>query len=151
MLSSYLVPMKVPVFPLFLFLVTAILLPSDADEPALSPLERREREEFAKTEGDDVKTRETLDWAEKYWDTELNRIYRAITGRLKGNALDSMKTAQRKWIDFRDAEYLRLDALQEGVRGTMWNNPFRYAKMRITRERTLALERTLGIMDDSGY
>ena len=126
----------------------AILSCSLMAQEELSPLETKEKAAFAKAEGNDVKERETTVWAEKFWDDELNKIYKSLTAGLKGKALESLKKSQRQWIVFRDAEFERLDSYQEGMSGSMWNNIFRYAKVRVTKTRTLELEKMLGLLEN---
>ena len=54
------------------------------------------------------------------WDKELNRVYRLLLNRLDAEGQASLKTAQRAWIVYRDAEYKTIDRIISTKIGTMY-------------------------------
>lgn len=46
----------------------------------------------------------TIDAGTKKWDAELNKQYKALMARLAPEGQAALKTAQRAWIKYRDAE-----------------------------------------------
>ena len=57
----------------------------------------------------DVVTRNYADY-EKFLDTELNRSYSALTGKLSSSGRQQLVQSQKKWLAFRDAEFAFIDA-----------------------------------------
>jgi uncharacterized protein YecT (DUF1311 family) len=58
--------------------------------------------------------------AETAWDSALNQTYGALTAKLKGPALESLKVTQRAWVVHRDAEIRLQESLVDQLDGTMW-------------------------------
>lgn len=54
------------------------------------------------------------------WDTELNRNYSKLMSVLDDAEQDAVRTAQRKWIEFRDAELKAIGLLSRRP-GTIWS------------------------------
>ncbi|MDX1440369.1 MAG: lysozyme inhibitor LprI family protein [Rubricoccaceae bacterium] len=75
------------------------------------------------------------------WDAELNRVYQQLLTELShdDDATASLRSAQRAWIGFRDAE-LAFSAHLYGTRdGTMWQVVAAGARVDIVRQRALDL------------
>lgn len=77
--------------------------------------------------------------ARDQWDKELNRVYQALLASLPKDKRALVVDAQRKWIQFREAE---LKALGQGIYhrdGTIYQVIFANRAMEVTRERALKL------------
>lgn len=78
------------------------------------------------------------------WDAELNKWYGALKCNVSPAKADSLKTAQRAWLTFRDAELKAIGGIYGGLQGTMYRPLSAYASMNVTRQRTLILLDYLG-------
>lgn len=89
-----------------------------------------------------------LDAAYLEWDTELNRVYQQLLIELEGDqeAIDVLRTTQRAWIDFREAEFAFLNNLYGGLSGTMWRMIHVGQTVDFVRSRTNALSEFLWAM-----
>ncbi len=78
--------------------------------------------------------------AEKDWDTELNRVYKALQGKLKPAGQDALKQAQKAWIVQRDREFELINALHAQLDGTMWIAVMAEKRADVVKTRALALQ-----------
>ena len=78
--------------------------------------------------------------AEEAWDTELNRLYKALLGVMNKEDQDRFRTAQRAWIAFRDAEYAFSGQMYYGLQGTMYHVVAASREMEMVRTRVLEFQ-----------
>jgi uncharacterized protein YecT (DUF1311 family) len=77
--------------------------------------------------------------SEKQWDAELNRVYKALRSKLNAKAKQQLKTAQRQWLKYRDAEMETIKAIYLSMDGTMWMVVATGARAEIVKKRALIL------------
>ncbi|EAR09142.1 hypothetical protein MED297_17408 [Reinekea sp. MED297] len=80
------------------------------------------------------------------WDDELNRIYRELRLQLGEGARDSLLIAQRKWIEYKEAEIQNINAIYGSLDGTMYIPMRANAILTITKSRTLELKSYLALV-----
>lgn len=78
--------------------------------------------------------------AEKDWDTELNRVYKALQSKLKPAWQDALKQAQKAWIVQRDKEFELINAIHAQLDGTMWIAVMAEKRADVVKTRALALQ-----------
>jgi uncharacterized protein YecT (DUF1311 family) len=107
--------------------------------PELDPLDRT----FAECFFGEANTSEQVDCAYRAgeaWDARLNRGYDRLGAQLSAQARVALRDAQRRWIEFRDAEFTALDAIYRTKSGTMYH-PLRVkARYEFVRARAVELE-----------
>jgi hypothetical protein len=69
------------------------------------------------------------------WDNELNRVYRVLLNKLSEEKQKQLRNSQRKWIEFRDAEFKLLQDIDENA---MYPQQ-KAREMKYVRQRTLEL------------
>lgn len=69
------------------------------------------------------------------WDKELNRAYKALMSNLSTEKQNQLRTSQRKWIEFRDAEFALLRDIDKTA---MYPQP-KTREMKYVRQRALEL------------
>ncbi|NCT17243.1 MAG: DUF1311 domain-containing protein [Flavobacteriia bacterium] len=69
------------------------------------------------------------------WDNELNRVYRELLNKLSEEKQKQLRNSQRKWIEFRDAEFKLLQDIDENA---MYPQQ-KAREMKYVRQRTLEL------------
>jgi uncharacterized protein YecT (DUF1311 family) len=74
------------------------------------------------------------------WDDEMNQDYRRLADRLAPKSQTLLRDAQRRWIQYRDADDLLIDAVYELTKGTMYAPMQAYSHLRLVRERSLVLK-----------
>lgn len=78
--------------------------------------------------------------AYELWDKELNKIYNQLRRELTSKESKALKTAQRKWLKYRDAEFKLIDHIYSYEKGTM-NIPFNaHARLKVVKKRVLELK-----------
>lgn len=87
--------------------------------------------------------------AEKEWDDELNRVYKALQAGLKPEAQDALKQAQRAWMAQRDKEFGLITAINGQMEGTMWLPVMAAKRVEVVKARALALQSYLDLLKDS--
>lgn len=87
--------------------------------------------------------------AEKEWDDELNRVYKALQSELKPDAQDALKQAQRAWMTERDQEFELITAIHGQMEGTMWIPVMAAKRADVVKARALALQDYLDLLKDS--
>ncbi|QQZ28152.1 DUF1311 domain-containing protein [Thiothrix subterranea] len=86
--------------------------------------------------------------AEKEWDTELNRVYKALQSELKPAAQDALKQAQRAWMAQRDKEFELINAIHQQMDGTMWIAVMAGKRADVVKTRALALQDYLDLLTE---
>lgn len=86
--------------------------------------------------------------ANKLWDAELNRCYGALKKKLPAAAFAELQAAQRKWIEYRDAQLKFIRVFYGGFEGTMYIPMANSAAMEITRKRALELYEALQMLEE---
>jgi uncharacterized protein YecT (DUF1311 family) len=81
-----------------------------------------------------------LDDAYQRWDNELNIVYQRLRGHLHAEGKSVLKTSQRAWIAYRDAEFQTIDAIYGSLQGSMWSLTRMSAKVEFVKARTLELQ-----------
>ena len=125
-------------------LFLAFPLHAQTDAPDQHPIEAElsrcmETAEGMSTHG----MRQCLGNATEAWDKELNRIWGELMRELPAPAKDSLRTAQRKWIAFRDAEHEALALAYGAMPGTMYLVMHADAVSSLTRDRVRELDALL--------
>ena len=70
----------------------------------------------------------------------MNQDYRRLADRLGLKTQASLRDAQRRWLQYRDADQLLIDAVYERTKGTMFAPMQAYSHLRLVRERSLILK-----------
>jgi uncharacterized protein YecT (DUF1311 family) len=83
---------------------------------------------------------ECTNQAKQRWDDEMNQDYRRLADRFPPKAQASLRDAQRRWLQYRDADQLLIDAVYELTKGTMYAPMQAYSHLRLVRERSLTLK-----------
>jgi len=78
--------------------------------------------------------------ARQRWGDEMNRDYRRLAGRLPPKTRASLRDTQRRWLQYRNADQLLIDAVYELTKGTMYAPMQAYSHLRLVRERSLVLK-----------
>jgi uncharacterized protein YecT (DUF1311 family) len=78
--------------------------------------------------------------ASQRWDDEMNQDYRRLADHLGLGTQASLRDAQRRWLQYRDADQLLIDAVYELTKGTMFAPMQAYSHLRLVRERSLMLK-----------
>jgi uncharacterized protein YecT (DUF1311 family) len=73
------------------------------------------------------------------WDAEMNKVYGALK-QASPKAAASLKTAQRAWLCFRDAQSNAIAGVYGGMQGTMYGLMAATDRMDVVRQRTLILK-----------
>lgn len=73
------------------------------------------------------------------WDAELNEVYRNLRHALDTQGRAALRDAQRRWLDYRDAEFKLLQQLYSRLEGSMWPLIIEVTQVEIVRQRTLEL------------
>ena len=113
--------------------------------PTLDPLDR----EFAECFFGDATTSVQVECAYRAgeaWDARLNSNYTRLRTELPDADRDVLRGAQRRWIEFRDAEFEALDAIHRTKQGTMYYPLRVQARYEVVRARAMELDvyRSLG-------
>jgi uncharacterized protein YecT (DUF1311 family) len=80
------------------------------------------------------------------WDTELNRVYKALAAKLPEAGKTAMRTAQLAWLKFRDEELKLLDAFYDPLDGSMYRLMKAADRVDLIRKRVLELASYLDVL-----
>jgi uncharacterized protein YecT (DUF1311 family) len=80
------------------------------------------------------------DRARQRWNSELNRDYQRLADRLAPKTKTLLEDAQRRWLQYLEADRLLIDAVYELTKGTMYAPMQAYSHLRPIRERSLVLK-----------
>jgi uncharacterized protein YecT (DUF1311 family) len=83
---------------------------------------------------------ECTDEARNRWDDEMNQDYRRLVDHLSAKTQTTLRDAQRRWLQYRDADDRLIDAVYELTNGTMYAPMQAYSHLRLVRERSLVLK-----------
>jgi uncharacterized protein YecT (DUF1311 family) len=83
---------------------------------------------------------ECTDDARNRWDDEMNQDYRRLADHLLPKTQTTLRDAQRRWLQYRDADDRLVDAVYELTKGTMHVPMQAYSHLRLVRERSLVLK-----------
>lgn len=89
---------------------------------------------------------ECIETARKTWDTRMNRAYTQLMKVLPPAAAASLRTAQRDWLVYRDAESKAQLDFYETRHGTMYVPMQANASMALIRDRAQRLEGDLDVL-----
>lgn len=81
-----------------------------------------------------------LDDALDAWDKELNRVYKDVMQHLDEKNKELLKSAQRKWLEFRDQEFAFSNQFYDR-QGKGWAYDRIYRQMELTRTRVFELRK----------
>jgi uncharacterized protein YecT (DUF1311 family) len=73
------------------------------------------------------------------WDKELNGVYRELLDSLDADQKEALKTAQRQWLAFRDADDAFLTSLQGATSGSLLRVSANEAMANIVKARVMQL------------
>lgn len=93
---------------------------------------------------------QALDRGAELWDAELNRVYKELMKAYGDNTKlkAELKTAQRAWMQFRDAEYKHLSEMYQLKDGTMYRIYQASDCMDMVKARALELKSRLDVFND---
>ena len=77
--------------------------------------------------------------ATEEWDAELNKTYQLLMETLGTVQQEELRTTQRQWISYRDAEYKFSDGLYYRQEGTMWKIVAVQRRKEVVKQRALEL------------
>jgi len=118
-----------------IYAALSVVADDEADE--IHPLDKEYNAELAKSRTNE---KNIIRRFEPKWDAELNRLYKEMLAGLNPQAAAALKTSQREWIKYRDAQFKMIGALfNEGVAPSMYIGFSMYARMNVTRQRVLDL------------
>lgn len=108
---------------LILLCLAAFILPAasfagTADDDKLHPIDAWFEKQINTTGGSTQAMIAVTDEGAKKWDAELNKQYKLLMARLDKSGQNSLKTAQRAWLKFRDTE----TAAAAVIYGTAYEN-----------------------------
>ena len=83
---------------------------------------------------------ECTNQARQRWDDEMNQDYRQLEDHLSLKTQALLRDAQRRWLHYRDADELLINAVYELTQGTMFAPMQAYSRLRLVRERSLMLK-----------
>jgi uncharacterized protein YecT (DUF1311 family) len=83
---------------------------------------------------------ECTNQARQRWNDEMNKDYRRLAHHLAPKTQTLLRHAQRRWLQYRDADRLLIDAVYELTNGTMYVPMQAYSHLRPVRERSLVLK-----------
>lgn len=84
---------------------------------------------------------------QQHWDNELNRAYHLLTNWLDPARLETIKSAQRQWIKYRDQQELALQAIYAQKQGSIWPLEAGLAIAAISSEQAQRLNRLYWLRD----
>jgi uncharacterized protein YecT (DUF1311 family) len=73
------------------------------------------------------------------WDAEMNKYYRLLLSKLSENTKVKIQISQRKWLEYRDAEFEAQGNLYSEMEGTMWQVASANRQLQIIRDRAIEL------------
>lgn len=129
-------------------LALALVLPVQADDTT-STIELS-TEHCLNTHDSTAGMLECFTRAEQEWDTELNRVYKALQSKLKPAGQDALKQAQRAWITQRDKEFELINAIHGQMDGTMWIVVMASKRNDVVKARAEALQAYIDLMVEGG-
>lgn len=89
--------------------------------------------------------------AEDAWDAEMNSDYKELMGMLDSAGQENLRTAQRAWLKYRDAEIELCAAIYYGnLEGTMYHIMAADRVMSIVRARALELQAYIDMLSEGG-
>lgn len=79
------------------------------------------------------------------WDERLNENHARLRDSLSGEGRGALREAQRRWLEFRDAEFTALDAIYRLKQGTRYYPMRMQARFEVVRDRAIKLVRYHGM------
>jgi uncharacterized protein YecT (DUF1311 family) len=89
---------------------------------------------------------ECTNQARQRWDDEMNQDYRRLVDQLELKTQPLLRDSQRRWLRYRDADQLLIDAVYELTQGTMFAPMQAYSRLRLVRERSLMLKTYFNVL-----
>ncbi len=127
---------KIAVF----LLISSLAFSGQYKNSLVNPMKNFRETVFANVdEGNDYQQKEALRKMEKEWDRELNIVYQKIMKIADSKTKINLRTAQRAWIKFRDA-----DNPNGGSMGVLFSIN---TAAKLTEERTLQLAEMYDSLD----
>lgn len=78
--------------------------------------------------------------ANDMWDKELNTVYQRVMKGLDSDTETALRKAQRRWLAFRDAEFIAISSARANDDGTIWGPIRLQQRATIIKDRVLQLE-----------
>lgn len=88
-----------------------------------------------------------LDAAYKKWDAELNKNYKALSGKMDVPQKAALLAAQRKWIEYRDLEFKAQTSVYVTLQGTMYQPMAISDRVEVVKKRALDLKGYLDLLE----
>ena len=92
---------------------------------------------------------QALDMGYKLWDAELNKQYKKLFTKLKGQEREALTTSQKAWITFRDREFATISKIYDKMQGTMYIPMRLWAKVNLVKQRAQELTRYVELLDEA--
>ena len=54
------------------------------------------------------------------WNTKMNNYYKLLLGIISSEAKIKLKASQKKWLEYRDSEFVMAHTIYNDMQGTMW-------------------------------
>jgi uncharacterized protein YecT (DUF1311 family) len=77
------------------------------------------------------------------WDKRMNSVYQSLKKEMESDEWNSLVSAQKAWINYRDLQTASIEATYSKMEGSMWRPVSASRVMEITKERALFLEALL--------
>lgn len=85
--------------------------------------------------------------AQKQWDAELNKQYKALSQKLTPAQKTALLNSQREWLKWRDLELKHIETLYSTFDGTMYQPMQLNDRMEIIKKRALELKSYVELFD----
>lgn len=124
-----------------------------AEREDLETIEKRIAQHVEKMQDEDPSTAGTvaaIGWEEQQWDALLNSAYRTLMEKLPEKAKTALRSSQRAWLSYRNAEREAQLALFATRDGTMYSMMAADARMRIVKHRATELASLLRVWEIDG-
>lgn len=134
-----------------LFFITSYQIVLSQEQKAVHPIDKWLQEYENKEENQDTQGM-AMGYVEatKKWDAELNKVYKQLMNKLPAKAKESLKTAQKSWLKFRDEEFKFIQVAYD-LDGTIWSISKASSSMTLVKERTLSLQSYLDSLNGDSF
>jgi uncharacterized protein YecT (DUF1311 family) len=140
--------MKRTILTFSLLLFTVITLTAQ-EIKKVHPIDKFHRECMDKEENQTTMGMSDCDMqAQEKWDKELNKVYGALTKKLKPEQKEVLKNSQKAWLKHRDEEMKAIDAIFGQLDGSIWMNVRSSCSMKVIKERVLVLQNYLDLLNE---
>lgn len=83
------------------------------------------------------------------WDRELNRVYQELLKEIAAAEREKLRSSQRAWVTFRDANRESIGGVYGAAKGTMYRPMAVYAELNVIKARAQQLRTLLEVAVES--